>query len=1782
MVARIADPNGLALTTSYTYYNTTAGDGHYSKLQSVTNPDGSWILYNYFDDFAHWGELASVSTPWQDAPATYGAATSSNCKITTYNYALQVYDLDVSGSEPQTTSVYQTLNAGSQTSINGVMTAESSITPSVWQLTTALYYSAFYGNEPMRTDTVKSYSGSGVEQTTVKTVFNNTADPTYGGKLYSQINPDGTKISASYWNGIMYSWLGDPVSWNATYILQQASSTNLVSNYLSGTATQEDPSAILYATDGTTNNNAIDPVWMTPFKSFRRQIVNDSFGHPWYDLNEVFTGTGFQIISWRITGITFDGLLLTDEDGSGTITKRSYIDGQVNYLTNSDGTQTQYYFDPLMRIQQTEFKTAPAYSTYPALGAVETYFTYDAAGRELTSMKEPSGGGTTLSTANAYNLAGLQTSQTDSSGLVTSFSYTNGARTVTTTFPNGSTRVTDKHLDGAAKSITGNAQVNQFVASVVNGDGTVTTTTNLGTSGSSRLSTVQSDWLGRTISQTQPAFGGGTFTKQSIYNTSGQLTKTTQTGMAATLYQYDGLGQLQYTGLDVNNNGILDLGGSDRIAETRTQVYEDSNSIWWNQTLTYVFNQTGNSTPVLESEVRQKLIPFITTVTSETDSYDYFRNLTVETLNINEVNPSENGINTTIVTDTTTLPNSSVPRIGVKYNGVLMSSQTPQNIVTTYQYDGLYREISEIDPRKGTSSTAYFTSGAGENGQVSSHTDAGGNATSYTYDSTDGRLFSQTDPLGDIVYHAYDHVGREIKTWGTGTFPVEYAFDAYGAQIAMRTFRSTSLNFSSSTWPLSDDGGDPQNPIPTSWTNGDTTSWAFDPATGLLTSKKDAAGQSVVYTYNPNATLAKRTWARGVSTTYSYDPNTAEQIGISYSDGSPGLTYTFDRLGHGSSVVQAYSGSTLTTGLQYNVPGKLTQETLDSSYFSGRQLVYQLDTSNAGTLGRTIGYQMGTSASPSLDEGSSLAYDTDGRLNAVGLTGGPTFSYAFAANSNLIGSVTDSPDNWTQARTWDTHRDLLDLVQTSVGSTVEGAFTYALDASGRRTSKLQTGSLFSRYPATGLVDAYTYDSKSEVTADQAYQSNNPASLTTKVLGRGFTFAYDPIGNRTTSAVDATQTTSYTENALNQITSRTVPGYFAASGFAPTGATVTLNGTAIPSGQFAGQYYLENVTATNSSAPLWLTAQSSSSLGGSVTANAFIPQTPEASTYDADGNIITDGRWNYFWDAENRLKAIETFGNQAGNSKSIWNSGVPLIHIDFKYDYKGRRISKLISTWSGSAFVASSETRYAYENWNLLADYSVSGSSLSLAHSYLWGIDLSGRIHGAGGVGGLLAMISASGAIELPVYDGNGNVQALTDRLTAQMTAAYEYSPYGQPLRTIGTDALVNPFRFSTKYTDNETDLVYYGRRYYNPALGRFLGRDPKQEKGGLHLYGFVGNNGINRWDYLGMDGSPYASGFNATWNSQTLGNLNPNGNLDPTTVSNNVQQTAHYVAAYGAYNSGGGNNGGGGFMTGAFTPLPGENDWTQVTSDNPTTAGPDTSNSTTNPFTIDTTLLGSSLPGNGGGPDINLGPASSGPITDLNSPSDANNAALAAAATDGVGSAPAGYAVQQSWTTAHGGTNAVLYYNATTGATILAYQGTSSLSDIGTDIYNALGGQSTRYTSAVAIAQGVQDQYPGTALTGVSLGGGEAALASVQTGMTAYTFNAAGVNPNNYNITGGTSQITNYSVATDALTNLQAITPFPSALGSQVTLSPGNLWYALNPFAAHGSGSILAAMGGGG
>ena len=46
-------------------------------------------------------------------------------------------------------------------------------------------------------------------------------------------------------------------------------------------------------------------------------------------------------------------------------------------------------------------------------------------------------------------------------------------------------------------------------------------------------------------------------------------------------------------------------------------------------------------------------------------------------------------------------------------------------------------------------------------------------------------------------------------------------------------------------------------------------------------------------------------------------------------------------------------------------------------------------------------------------------------------------------------------------------------------------------------------------------------------------------------------------------------------------------------------------------------------------------------------------------------------------------------------------------------------------------------------------------------------------------------------------------------------------------------------------------MAYYGYRYYDPKTGKWPSRDPIEEEGGVNLYGFVGNDGVNWWDLLG-------------------------------------------------------------------------------------------------------------------------------------------------------------------------------------------------------------------------------------------------------------------------------------------------------------------------------------------
>ena len=94
----------------------------------------------------------------------------------------------------------------------------------------------------------------------------------------------------------------------------------------------------------------------------------------------------------------------------------------------------------------------------------------------------------------------------------------------------------------------------------------------------------------------------------------------------------------------------------------------------------------------------------------------------------------------------------------------------------------------------------------------------------------------------------------------------------------------------------------------------------------------------------------------------------------------------------------------------------------------------------------------------------------------------------------------------------------------------------------------------------------------------------------------------------------------------------------------------------------------------------------------------------------------------------------------------------------------------------------------------------------------------------------------------------------------KMSRAYRYSEPKKSKRTLPEKNELYAYGhqsnsyFSTKYYDEETGFYYYGYRYYDPQTGRWPSRDLIQERGGVNLYGFVGNNGIDRWDRLGLLG----------------------------------------------------------------------------------------------------------------------------------------------------------------------------------------------------------------------------------------------------------------------------------------------------------------------------------------
>jgi RHS repeat-associated protein len=213
---------------------------------------------------------------------------------------------------------------------------------------------------------------------------------------------------------------------------------------------------------------------------------------------------------------------------------------------------------------------------------------------------------------------------------------------------------------------------------------------------------------------------------------------------------------------------------------------------------------------------------------------------------------------------------------------------------------------------------------------------------------------------------------------------------------------------------------------------------------------------------------------------------------------------------------------------------------------------------------------------------------------------------------------------------------------------------------------------------------------------------------------------------------------------------------------------------------------------------------------------------------------------YTYNGENRLISAQPETPAEGDTR-----------VEFVYDYMGRRVLKVVSTYSAGAWVQEKERQFVYDGWNLVKETTISGGAPAVDKYYVWGLDLSQSLQGAGGVGGLLAAVDGSLTYHY-LYDANGNVGQVIDASDGSIAARYEYDPYGNLVSQSGDYAEENPYRFSTKFFDSETSLYYYGYRYYLPQLGRWINRDPIGILGSVDLYEYVSNNPLNSIDIFGL------------------------------------------------------------------------------------------------------------------------------------------------------------------------------------------------------------------------------------------------------------------------------------------------------------------------------------------
>lgn len=1273
-------------------------------------------------------------------------------------------------------------------------------------------------------------------------------------RVYSVAEPSGAKQSFAYASG---NWSG--TGWTADFRVTQ----------LAGAST------------GGVEVNSVDGIVIDSLQMHaRRSIKTVEYFHRGRRVRRevaVFTdgshsAPNFAQLTWETFEYTLDGRLSRRTGSDNTRYEAEWAGTRKTQQTDETGLVSSFKYDSLDRLKSITRGGALT------VNAQSVSFEYDAAHRvgfqrigpvDAAGMPSP---GQQIVTQTLYDGAGRvrsiaqpgQGSLSTAGVLTTNFNYPSGGRDTSISYSSGATKLIARHADGRAKTITGTAVVHEHYSYGFDGQGRFQVSRRLGPvtqsmSEAKRPHTSVFDLLGRVAERRSDGFGAsGAASPQVTYLEydagTGLLRRTFSvdhgTGLHITgdrLFVYDDFGRLKAAGLDLDANGALEASSTDRFEEYDT-FFVDNGVDWWSRNARKLYHSDGSAAG-FESHADTRLTG-LNGMLGQTAERDRFGNVVTRTVVAD--GPTRSRRATTKFADSTTLEQATVGGrlVYERWFDDADPNLTQAVLASTYTYDEFGRVTHVTDARTGSTETKYWHGTSLPSEVIDAR---GQQVRSYTYDSG-GRVASVINPAGTVTY-TYTDRGELDEESGSGANPSRRVYTSLGELKQLKTYRAGLSGAA------------------------DVTEWNYDDNTGWLVAKVDAHGKMVTYDYEyvaPGYRDVIRHSSRNPDTpsTARYALATGDLLSVTHTDGTPGVAYlAYDRLGN----VRQVQDSTGVRTLSY-ANGQLRTEELPA-WFNHLVVTrdYHTATHVAGNTvsGRYERWKLGILADPDREMATTFGYDNLGRIDTVTATYKTQGSrsaltvparYTYKPGSSLWSTLTQ--EAFSVRREFEANRDVLLSIDSShaVAGPV-AAFGYGTNDAGRREWMRQVGVAFDDFVDTATDTTYYryhYDSRGQLADDpssgtiaaQGYRGANPLSTASPLPGRGFSYTYDEAGNRTSAGVSGDSGVyrggpsagdSAGANALNQTRSRQTLRT-RVSGTSNKDATVTVAGAVATREASPGRYWDAVLPSYQQSGAMDVTATlNGQTQGGSV--QALTRPEEEILTYDADGNLEEDSLWKYEWDAEDRLKRMTT-------APAALEWGAPKRELVFTYDYLGRRVGKISKL--NDAIIE--HRKYVYAGWHLMAE--LDGATSKVVRSYAWGLDLDSTLGGAGGVGGLILETvhtdSALTAYHI-CHDGSGNVVALVNRGTNEVAASYEYGPFGENVRTQVFDATLRthgqPFRFSSKYTDSETGLVYYGYRYYDSSMGRFINRDPVGEAGGSNLYGFVANSPVNRWDYLGTEDS---------------------------------------------------------------------------------------------------------------------------------------------------------------------------------------------------------------------------------------------------------------------------------------------------------------------------------------